>query len=107
VKIVERFFTSDEQAYILSAQQEDVLNKRFFEVWTKKESRIKCEGKDLLEALTSFSVLDPPLKQSKFVYQHICNNGEIIGHVCSSKTEPPSVRVMDHSMLLQQVKLLE
>ncbi|MDR0318998.1 MAG: 4'-phosphopantetheinyl transferase superfamily protein [Nitrososphaerota archaeon] len=105
MKIVKRFFALDEQAYVSSSSQGDTVNERFFEVWTKKESRIKCEGKGLLSSLSSFSVIDP-LKHSGFFYHCICNNGEIVGHVCSSKAEPPSVRVIDHDMLLQYARLL-
>lgn len=43
MQIAKRFFTADETSYIMDGQQ----NTRFYEVWTKKESRIKWEGKGL------------------------------------------------------------
>ena len=106
VKIVERFFMPDEQKYILSSTG-DLRNMRFFEVWTKKESRIKCEGKGLFESLTSFSVFDS-LDKSGVFYHCIYNNDGLIGHVCSSKEELlPLVRVIDINLLLQYVCLFK
>jgi phosphopantetheine--protein transferase-like protein len=105
LSVVERFFVADEKEYVLSAQG-DVRRERFFEVWTKKESRIKCEGKGLFESLSSFSVLES-FRQSGLFYHCIYNDGEIMGHVCSSKEEPPAVRVIDMHTFLQQAKLLK
>jgi len=105
VKIVERFFTPDEQTYVLSSQG-DMRNKRFFEVWTKKESRIKWAGRGLFESVSSFSVLNS-LEQSEIFYHCIYDNGEIIGHVCSSKKEKPSIKIIDTPILLQKASLLK
>jgi 4'-phosphopantetheinyl transferase len=55
LKIAERFFSSEEIEYILSSDDEK-REIRFFEVWTKKESRIKWEGKGLSKPLPSFNV---------------------------------------------------
>jgi 4'-phosphopantetheinyl transferase len=104
VKIVERFFVSDEQTYVLSSQGE-VCDERFFEVWTKKESRIKCEGKGLFESLSSFSVLNS-IEPPRVFYHCIYNNDRIIGHVCSSKKEAPIVRVIDTNVLLRYAQSL-
>jgi len=103
MKIVERFFVSEEKDYILSAQS-DLRNKRFFEVWTKKESRVKLEGKRLLESLSAFSVLtlDPGI-----FYHCIYNNEEITGHMCSSRKELPLIREIDTATLLQYASLLK
>ncbi|MCL2643089.1 MAG: 4'-phosphopantetheinyl transferase superfamily protein [Candidatus Bathyarchaeota archaeon] len=106
VRLVERFFVSDEQRYVLSSQDDAVRNARFFEVWTKKESRIKWVGGGLFESLSSFSVLDS-LETLGVFYHCICNNGELIGYVCSSKKEVPTVRVIDTSLLLRYVRLLK
>jgi len=103
--IVERFFVPDEKAYVLSARG-DRRNERFFEVWTKKESRIKHDGGDLLESLSCFSVLDS-LKSPEIFYHCVYNTGEIISHVCSSSVELPSVRVIDTEVLLQSVSLFK
>jgi 4'-phosphopantetheinyl transferase len=103
MKIVERFFVSEEKNYILSAQS-DLRNKRFFEVWTKKESRIKLEGKRLLESLSAFNVLT--LEPGIF-YHCVYNNGETIGHMCSSHKESPLIKEIDTTTLLQYASLLK
>lgn len=39
--IVDRYFFEDERKYILSSISKLEQNKRFFEIWTKKEAYIK------------------------------------------------------------------
>lgn len=51
--IAERYFTSEEQAYVQGDLQ------RFYEIWTKKESYVKYTGQGLGRGLRSFSVMDP------------------------------------------------
>jgi 4'-phosphopantetheinyl transferase len=104
VTIVERFFMPDEQTYILSAQG-DIRNKRFFEVWTKKESRIKWEGKGLFGSLSSFNVLNS-LEQQEIFYHCIYNDEDLIGYICSNKAETPLIRLIDTPMLLQYAQCL-
>lgn len=96
--IAERFFTNDETSYIMAGEQE----KRFYEVWTKKESHIKWEGKGLHKPLTSFSVLDD---KSHHYYQKVFDNNDAVGHVCSSKQIVPAVRIIDTASFLQSIKL--
>lgn len=55
-KIAERFFVHEELSYII--ENKDLQNKRFFEVWTKKEAYIKCIGKGLSIPLNQFNVFD-------------------------------------------------
>jgi 4'-phosphopantetheinyl transferase len=106
VNVVERFFMSDEKAYVLSSSGDDVRNERFFEVWTKKESRIKLEGTNVFKFLSSFSVLDS-LKHQNIFYHCIYNADKIIGYVCSSNKGLPLVRVIDAPALLQSVSLFQ
>lgn len=53
-----RYFTSEEQAYV----REDP--RRFYEIWTKKESYVKYTGEGLGRGLGSFCVLElePPIR---------------------------------------------
>ena len=91
-KIAERFFAPDERAYI-SASDPTVS---FYEVWTKKESRIKWEGRGLSKPLPSFSVFEPePNTSTQPVYHKVFQNDEAICHVCSTKQILPYVRIMD------------
>ena len=98
MKIAERFFTPDEAGYIYKAQQ----SHRFYEIWTKKESRIKWEGKGLSKPLPSFSVFDP-IECKHLAYHEVFCNDEAICHVCSTQREKPSVRVIHTAELLQRV----
>jgi len=98
-RIAERFFTIDEVAYIMKSQQ----TIRFFEIWTKKESRIKWEGKGLLKLLSSFSVLDPS-ELEIFDYYSLFQNNEVICHACSTTKESPIIRIMDTVTVMQIVK---
>ena len=96
LKIAERFFTPDEIAYI----KEDNSNMRFYEVWTKKESRIKWEGKGLHLPLNSFSVLDT---KEHLYYHNIFQNNEVICHVCSQNFTIPSIELMNTEGFIKKV----
>ena len=102
LKIAERFFAPDELTYINDGPQ----TERFFEIWTKKESRIKWEGKGLSIPLPSFSVFD--LKEmDKPAYYETFHNDEVICHICLCDNDKPSVKTIDTSGLQQQLKWLE
>ena len=101
LKIANRFFTPDEETYILAGNRV----QRFYEIWTKKESNIKWEGKGLYKALTSFSVLTPS-EQVQLYYHCIFQNEECISYVCSTKQVMPNIRKVDTSFLLNAQKLL-
>ena len=90
MKIAERFFTPDETAYIMDEQQAT----RFYEVWTKKESRIKWEGQGLYKRLPSFSIFESSV-QERLTYNNVFQNDEAVCHVCSTKTAPPLIRIID------------
>lgn len=55
-KVAYRYFTATEQNYI--NEFADKKEKRFYEIWTKKEAYIKCIGKGLAQPLKSFDVCD-------------------------------------------------
>ena len=90
LKIAERFFTPDEVTYVMN----DNYTFRFYEVWTKKESRIKWEGKGLSKPLTSFSVFDSD-EQEAITYHKGFQNEEAICHICTTEKTPPSVKVIN------------
>ena len=102
LKIPERFFTPDEVYYIISPQ-DDLVTHRFYEVWTKKESRIKLEGKGLSMPLSSFDVFDDA--ESGGIYYHLVfRNDEAICYLCSLKKEKPNVRIVDINILMRQIR---
>jgi len=105
MRIAGRFFTAEEATYILSEPEDMRRRQRFFEVWTKKESRIKWEGKGLTKPLNSFNTLNSA-KQTGVFYHCIYNNTEAIGHVCSNKKEKPTIKIIDTKTLLQHIKII-
>ena len=60
VKIAERFFSENENQYILSPSKD--RDKLFSEVWTKKEAYLKWTGKGLSLPLSSFDITDIMIK---------------------------------------------
>jgi len=105
LKIAERFFAPDEAIYVLS-MQDDSHTQRFFEVWTKKESRIKWEGRGLSKELPSFSVFDLGEQETVF-YHQVFRNSEAICYLCSNNSNKPSIRVINTVMLMQYAKCIE
>lgn len=57
-QLARRFFHGDEQDYVFAEQGQE-RSKRFYEIWTKKESYLKYLGTGIDCALNSFSVLQP------------------------------------------------
>ena len=95
LKIAERFFATDELAYVMGGDHV----WRFYEIWTKKESHIKWEGKGLHKSLPSFSVEG----SERIVYREVFSNGEAICHVCSTKPMPPSVKMIGTTELVKYI----
>lgn len=63
--VARRFFRSDEQAYLFAASGEERA-RRFFEIWTMKESFLKYQGTGIDRPLYSFSVLKPKTLEVDF-----------------------------------------
>lgn len=51
-RITKRMFTEEERDFILGAEE---VNKRFRNIWTKKESFLKCTGEGISVPLNSFT----------------------------------------------------
>jgi len=100
MKIAERFFAPDETAYIVAGDK----TLRFYEVWTKKESHIKWEGKGLYVPLPSFSVLKPSMHHNT-VYHNVFHDINATCHICTTKRDVSSVRFMGIRSLLQNIAL--
>lgn len=75
LRIAKRFFTVSENYYIESAECKD---KRFFEIWTKKEAYLKYTGKGLSLSLKAFDVFSLPCAVESFE-----KDGYIISVCCS------------------------
>ena len=57
-QIARQFFHPDEQAYLFEKNAD--FEKRFFQIWTMKESYLKYLGTGIDRSLSSFCVLDLP-----------------------------------------------
>lgn len=64
------FCTENEKSYIFSAETEAEKQKRYYTIWTLKESYIKCTGEGLSESLKSveFTVTDGKVISNKADY---------------------------------------
>lgn len=78
-KIIKRSFTKSEIAYIMKSEID--IDKRFYEIWTKKEAYIKYIGKGLSMSLNTINVLDDISQQM----QTFEKDGYIIS-VCSDSS---------------------
>ena len=101
LKISDRFFTSDEQAYIQHSENKDIA---FCEIWTKKEAYIKYMGKGLSIPLTSFSVLDENVDSMVSSFQV---QGYIVSVCCGRlKEEPIDMVVLTEKNIREKLNLL-
>ena len=100
LKMAKRFFTNTEYEYITS-KPENEQACAFSEIWTKKESYIKHEGKGLAIPLKSFDVLDA---KNEFYFNNVYISEEMICNVCSCKNDEPSVSEINIDELISIFK---
>lgn len=60
LKILDRFFTASEKAWILAASDESEQTLRFFKTWCRKEAFIKATGNGIAQGLQSFDTSAGP-----------------------------------------------
>jgi len=77
-RIVERFFTQNEQNYILSMKENQ--NERFTEIWTMKEAYVKWLGTGMKKPFNTFDVIK--LNNDVFIYTKYINR--YIVSICNS-----------------------
>lgn len=103
IKIAKKYFTNNEYDFIISAQNEDEQIKRFFRLWTLKESFIKNVGLGLLMPLNSFNI---EFSNNKPVlHQSVNNNTYYLYELfldklysysfCSLSNEKPNIKQID------------
>jgi len=98
MKIAKRFFTSSEFSYI-NSQNCNMQIMSFYQIWTKKESYIKFEGKGLSIPLTSFNVIS----QNNVAYHNMLEVDDAICTVCTEQKEAPPCHIISLTDFLQYV----
>ena len=89
ISIAERFFAREEAEFI-SKQPISIRLKTFYEIWTKKESRIKYDGRGLSMDLSSFCVLEAYNGAGGLWYHNIRGlMDDAVCHVCTEQEESP------------------
>lgn len=83
VKIADRFFSSDEVAFLKTVGQGLATNE-FYRLWCRKEALFKCVGGTFFEGTLGRSVMNNSicLEQSRIV--HFCDVEEPVGEVEAS-----------------------
>ena len=61
LKIADKFFDDKEKEFVEQFSNAEKKKEAFFEIWTKKESFLKCSGKGINIPLKSFSVTENPI----------------------------------------------
>lgn len=89
-----RFFTEDEQRYIL--EDPAVSRSRFFEIWTGKESYVKFLGTGMKKAFRSFSVRNLPQDVMRY---HRKLDADYSLSLCAAKDDI-TLRILDLQQLL-------
>jgi 4'-phosphopantetheinyl transferase len=92
-EIAENYFSACELEYVLYGKRNDCLN-RFYEIWTLKESYIKCRGMGLSIPLKSFSieVADTVIKaivynDFQYLFRKLDIDSNYAAAVCSQNEE--------------------
>lgn len=74
-RIPQRFFTKTEYDYIFYKEKDE--NRRFFEVWTRKEAYVKWLGKGMEIPFDSFDVINETRIMTTYIDEYvvsICSN---------------------------------
>ncbi|GHU35541.1 hypothetical protein FACS1894105_04440 [Clostridia bacterium] len=71
-RIAKRFFTPDEIAYFDNGGSESFAEKRFLEIWTKKEAYAKYTGRGFPDGFGDFSVIGVKFMQCDVGNGYVC-----------------------------------
>jgi phosphopantetheinyl transferase len=87
MKIAERYFDGEELSYVKGRVLSGERAAAFAELWTKKESYIKRDGRGLTLSLKSFNVLSLP----DVAFHGIDVGMDAACHICTEFTAPPEI----------------
>lgn len=85
--VSDRYFTEDESLYI---NQNSYSDRRFTEIWTRKEAYLKMKGTGLNVPLDSFSVLDETLSDRIITFRE----GAYFVSLCSENTLSERIEII-------------
>lgn len=84
LNIANRFFSTQERAFIVNqTNKQSDFQRRFYEIWTKKEAYLKQIGKGLSIPLNTFDVIEGSIQERTFCFEiegyiiSICGTGSI------------------------------
>lgn len=113
--LAENFFTKREYDYIMKNDSDQQLNK-FYDIWTLKESYIKCCGRGLSLSLKSFSIEISELKEINVIMGCSYTNHKLqivdleFGYrmaICTlNKKDFPYIKTVNQSELIDTYKRL-
>ena len=75
-EIVKNAFHINEREYVLEAWNEDEKNKRFFEIWTRKEAYTKYLGTGIISKLKAIDTKSPDLDKLLYTWcidDYVCS----------------------------------
>jgi 4'-phosphopantetheinyl transferase len=117
--LAERFFSPAEQTWLSQAPGADAARKRFFDIWSLKESYIKAFGRGLACPLESFSCIpdgsdgavrlqrldaDLPMRRLRLIEIH----PEYSAALCSVAEAPaPDLQILTPAELAGSLRRLE
>lgn len=102
LEIARRFFNESEIEYIKTSSQ--ATNRRFIEIWTKKEAYLKYLGVGLNKSLKSFNVLDKEISNHFYT---ITYGKYIITTYLSELNLTPPVIVIPEIAIVELAKKLQ
>lgn len=109
-KIAKRFYTNQEYNYILRTSGHD-KTKRFYEVWTMKESYMKAIGKGFLLSPTSFDTLDfndtTKIDGREYYFSKFFLRKLVLCTLCSTKKKVKIEYINDKILILNILNILE
>ncbi|MGN0363205.1 MAG: 4'-phosphopantetheinyl transferase family protein [Bilifractor sp.] len=105
-KLASRFFHPCECAYVLAAETEIQIIRRFFRIWTAKEAYVKYTGSGIDGSFSTFSVIEPAEAHTAAAdpYISICNQNALYlrspGLSCSFIYPKPDMHINYYTLCI-------
>lgn len=99
MRIAKKLYTPEEYRYVVIGKKTSIQQKRFYEIWCKKESRVKWEGKGFSTPLNSFCTVNKNANESIHFY-NIIEEPEVLGCLCYEGNVAPCIKKVHLQELL-------